>query len=139
MTAACSMADRVERLVGAGWELGVFRQDGALVLGIPVESGHRSFGFEFAISAPDLAVLEGDAYRRKALDLILHERLQPRLTRGDHHDIEAEIRPIIHAVLHGPGVGIAHIIADTPNPGFIRQHLRAAGFSDGDDQHADGL
>ena len=130
MTAACSMADRVERLVGAGWELGVFRQDGALVLGIPVESGHRSFGFEFAISAPDLAVLEGDAYRRKALDLILHEVLQPRLTHGDHDGAEAEIRPIIATVLHGTDAQIAQAIAATPNPAYIRHRLREAGFSD---------
>lgn len=86
MTAAPGMA----RLVGEGWALGVFQQDGGLVLGIPVESGHRSFGFEFAISARDLAVLESDPYRRKALDFILHETLQPRLTRGDHAGLAPE-------------------------------------------------
>ena len=129
----------MERLIGTGWELGVFRGPEGLVLGIPVESGHRSFGFECAITDADLAVLDRDPYRRKALDLILHERLQPRLTRGDHHNIEPEIRPVIRAVLHGPQDGIARIIADTPNPGFIRQHLQAAGFPGGDDKHADGL
>lgn len=97
------------------------------MLGIPVSSGHRDFGFEFAIKAGDLAVLDADPYRRKALDLILHARLQPRLTRTDHAGVEAEIRPIILAVLHGPRQAIAPIIDATPNPAFIRHHLAAAG------------
>ena len=118
------------RLVGEGWELGVFQQDGGLVLGIPVESGHRSFSFEFAISAPDLAVLERDPYRRKALDLILHEVLQPRLTHGDHDGAEFEVRPIIATVLHGTDAQIAQAIAATPHPAYIRHRLREAGFSD---------
>lgn len=122
------MAEPAERLVGTGWELGVFRQGGALVLGIPAKSGHRSFDFECAISEADLAVLRASPYRRKALDLILHERLQPRLTRGDHAEVEAEMRPVIAAVLHGDRARIAEIIDASPNPAFIRQNLRIAGF-----------
>ena len=118
----------MERLVGEGWELGVFRRDGGLVLGIPVESGHRNHSFEFPLAEADLAVLQQAPYRRKALDLILHERLQPRLTRGDYEGIEAEIRPVIQAVLHGPQADIAQIIDASPNPLFIRLHLQAAGF-----------
>ena len=124
MTAAPGMA----RLVGEGWELGVFQQDGGLVLGIPVESGHRSFGFEFAISAPDLAVLERDAYRRKALDFILHETLQPRLTRGDHAGLAPEVQPIIATVLHGTQTQLEQQINAAPNPAYIRHRLREAGL-----------
>ena len=124
MTAAPGMA----RLVGEGWELGVFQQDGGLVLGIPVESGHRSFGFEFAISAPDLAVLERDAYRRKALDFILHETLQPRLTRGDHAGLAPEVQPIIATVLHGTQTQLDQAINAAPDPAYIRHRLHEAGF-----------
>ena len=124
MTAAPGMA----RLVGEGWELGVFQQDGGLVLGIPVGSGHRSFGFEFAISAPDLAVLERDAYRRKALDFILHETLQPRLTRGDHAGLAPEVQPIIATVLHGSDAQLEQQINAAPNPAYIRHRLREAGL-----------
>ena len=124
MTAAPGMA----RLVGEGWALGVFKQDGVLVLVIPVESGHRSFGFEFAISAPDLAVLERDAYRRKALDFILHETLQPRLTRGDHAGLAPEVQPIIATVLHGSDAQLEQQINAAPNPAYIRHRLREAGL-----------
>ena len=124
MTAAPGMA----RLVGEGWELGVFQQAGGLVLGIPVESGHRSFGFEFAISARDLAVLESDPYRRKALDFILHETLQPRLTRGDHAGLAPEVQPIIATVLHGSDAQLEQQINAAPNPAYIRHRLREAGL-----------
>ena len=124
MTAAPGMA----RLVGEGWALGVFQQYGELVLGIPVESGHRSFGFEFAISAPDLAVLERDAYRRKALDFILHETLQPRLTRGDHAGLAPEVQPIIATVLHCSDAQLEQQINAAPNPAYIRHRLREAGL-----------
>lgn len=135
MTAAPGMA----RLVGEGWALGVFQQDGGLVLGIPAESGHRSFGFEFAISARDLAVLESDPYRRKALDFILHETLQPRLTRGDHAGLAPEVQPIIATVLHGTQTQLEQAINAAPNPAYIRHRLREAGFSTPYDKHADGL
>ena len=129
MTAAPGMADRVERLVGDGWELGVFRRDGALMLGIPVESGFRNFDFEFAIAPRDLAVLERDAYRRKALDFILHETLQPRLDRGEYTGLDAEVQPIIAQVLHGTDAQVEHAISSARNPGYIRHRLREAGFS----------
>lgn len=106
----------------------MFRAGDGLVLGIPVESGHRNFGFEFAVSAQDLAVLEGDMYRRKALQLILHEQLQRRLTRGDHAGLDAEVQPIIRAVLHGPAEGLERVVDAAPNAAFIRHHLRAAGI-----------
>lgn len=128
MTVAPRMADQMERLVGEGWELGVFRKQGRLVLGIPVESGFRNFDFEFAISVQDLAVLERDPFRRRALDLILHEILQPRLTRGDHDGTEAEVRPIIATVLHGTPAQIEQMIEAAPNTGYIRHRLREAGF-----------
>ena len=129
----------MERLIGTGWELGVFRGPEGLVLGIPVESGHRSFGFEFAISARDLAVLESDPYRRKALDFILHETLQPRLTRGDHAGLAPEVQPIIATVLHGTQTQLEQAINAAPNPAYIRHRLREAGFSTPYDKHADGL
>lgn len=103
----------MERLIGDGWELGMFRAGDSKASGIPVGSEHRNFGFEFAISAQDLAVLEGDLYRR--------------LTRGDHAGLVAEIQPIIRAVVHGPAVALERPMDAAPNAAFVRHHLRAAG------------
>lgn len=116
----------MDRILGEGWELGVFRVGDGLVLGIPVESGHRNFSFEFVITAQDLAVLEADPYRRKALDLVLHAHLQPRLTRGDHAGLEAEIQPVIRTVLHAPPEAVEQAIDSAPDTGFIRHHLGKA-------------
>ncbi|TKW68292.1 MAG: hypothetical protein DI616_04130 [Paracoccus denitrificans] len=124
------MAEKVERLVGDGWELGVFRQQGKLVLGVPVESGFKNFGFEFEIGPQDLAVLKRDAHRRKALDLILHDVLQPRLTCGDHGGTASEVLPIIATVLHGTADQLEQAISSAANPGYIRQKLREAGLTD---------
>lgn len=73
-------------------------------------------------------MLERDLYRRRALNLILHEQLQPRLARGDHAGLDAEIQPIIRTVLHAPAEAVEQAIEAAPNAAFIRQHLRAAGF-----------
>lgn len=118
----------MKRLVGKGYELGVFQDADRLILGIPVDFGMRSFGFEFVISSGDLAVLTADPFRRKALDLILHARLQPRLTQGDHDGLDVEILPVIRQVLHGSAGDVDRMIAQSPEPGFIRMKLAKAGF-----------
>lgn len=126
------------RVVGEGWELGVFREGWRLYMGIPVDSGFKNHAFEFDITARDLEVLERDAFRRRALDLILHEQLQPRLTRGDFSDAEAEVRPIIAKVLHGTDADVKAAIAGSRSPVFVRRLLANAGFEN-EINDADGL
>ena len=81
----------------------------------------------------------GQAIPRKAPDFILHETLQPRLTRGDHAGLAPEVQPIIATVLHGSDAQLEQQINAAPNPAYIRHRLREAGFSTPYDKHADGL
>ena len=117
------------RLLGQGFELGVFAEGERLILGIPVASGFASDSFDFEITAADLNVLQADPRRRLTLDLLLHETLQPRITRGatDGRDDE-HCSDLIQTVLHGTPKAIEAAIDQSPTPAFVRTRLKAAGF-----------
>ena len=118
------------RLLGQGFELGVFKEGERLILGIPVASGFASDSFDFEITAVDLNVLQAaDPRRRLTLDLLLHETLQPRITRGatDVRDDE-HCSDLIQTVLHGSLEAIEAAIDQSPTPAFDRTRLKAAGF-----------
>ena len=117
------------RLLGQGFELGVFAEGDRLILGIPVASGFASHSFDFEIKATDLHVLQADPRRRLTLDLLLHETLQPRITSGatDVRDDE-HCCTLIQTVLHGTLEAIEAAIDQSPTPALVRTRLKAAGF-----------
>ncbi|WP_158665093.1 hypothetical protein [Ensifer adhaerens] len=118
----------LERLLGTGWELSVFRENGRLLIGIPVDCGHWSKGFDFEASESDYEVLRQDIYRWKTLEFILHERLQQRMGNNDYENIEDEAHAVIRRILHGSGDDVEHEISVSPNATFIRIQLQKAGL-----------
>ncbi|MBD9647121.1 hypothetical protein IB267_02025 [Ensifer sp. ENS09] len=118
----------MERLLGEGWELSVFQEDGRLSMGIPVDCGHWSKSFDFDVSERDYEVLLRDRRRRKTLEFVLHERLQDRMAKNDYENLENEMHGVIRTVLHGSAVDVEREISASRSAGLIRIRLRDAGF-----------
>ena len=118
----------MERILGTGFELGVFREGAGLLLGIPVANSHVDRSFDFPISEEDFAVLAADPYRRLSLFLILHEMLQPRVRAPNEGATDTECQDVIERVLHGEIQDISKTIANSRSEVFIRNQLEKAGF-----------
>lgn len=116
----------MRKLLGQGWELSVFQDDAGLFMSIPVDSGFASRSFAFRISQLDLDALRRSEFRRKALEFILHDRLQRRM---GGEGVEEEMRPVVNGVLHGSEGAIERLTAASPDPDFIRFRLREAGLA----------
>ena len=118
----------LEKLLGEGWELSAFKDGERLHISIPVDSGFASRSYEFEISQQDFSILKESRYRRKALEYLLHEMLQPRLTRGDVGATDKECNVMITMVLHGSATAIERAIGTSRNTGRVRRRLEQAGF-----------
>ncbi len=118
----------LEKLIGEGWELSVFKDGERLHISIPVDSGFASKSYHFKISQHDFSVLRGNRYRRMALEYLLHEMLQPRLTRGDVGATDKECNAMIAIVVHGSATAIERAIGTSRNTGRVRRRLEQAGF-----------
>ena len=118
----------MEKLVGEGWELSAFKDGELFHISIPVDSGFESKSYDFDISQQDLSVLKESRYRRIALEYLLHEMLQPRLTRSDVGATDRECNAMIAIVLHGSPTAIERAIETSRNTGRVRRRLEQAGF-----------
>ena len=119
----------MEKLLGEGWELSVFRDGERFLISIPVDSGFVSKSYDFEISQHDFSILKDCRYRRLALDYLLHEMLQPRLTQGEVGATDKECRAMIAIVLHGSATAIERAILESRNTEWVRGRLEQAGFS----------
>ncbi|WGI21510.1 hypothetical protein [Amylibacter sp. IMCC11727] len=118
----------MEKFLGKGWELSVFKNGERLHISIPVDSGFASKSYDFVISQQDFLILKENRYRRMALEFLLHEMLQPRLTRGDVGATDKECNAMITIVLQGSATAIERAIETSKNTGRIRRRLEQAGF-----------
>lgn len=119
----------MQRVLGTGWELSVFRCDDRLILGMPVENHAVGASFDFDISEGDLAVLRDSLTRRKVLEFILHDRLQRRMERRDHAGAQDEVRGVIARVLHGSKADLQAEIAASPMPEHVLYRLQQSGIA----------
>lgn len=119
----------MEKLLGEGWELSAFKDGERLHISIPVESGFASTSYNFQISQQDFSILKESRYRRMALEYLLHEMLQPHLTRGDVGATDKECNAMITNVLHGSATAIERVIGKSRNAGRVRRRLEQAGFA----------
>lgn len=69
----------LEKLLGEGWELSVFKEGERLHISTPVESGFASKSYDFEISQQDFSILKESTYRRIALEYLLYELLPPNM------------------------------------------------------------
>ncbi|WP_312944386.1 hypothetical protein [Agrobacterium sp.] len=113
----------MERLVGEGWSLGVFRDGDQLQIALPVDSSFISTSFEFSCSDEDYRVLAEDDFRRHVLDFILHEWLQPTMLRDGPKRDEAKMLAVIKTVLHGSLEDVETEIDSCPQPSRARYRL----------------
>jgi hypothetical protein len=118
----------LKKLLGEGWQLSAFKEGERLLIDMPVDSGFASQSYDFDISERDLSVLKESRYRRLVLDFLLHEMLQPRLTRGDVGATDTECYAMIAIVLHGSATAIERTIEASRNTERVRRRLEQAGF-----------
>ena len=118
----------LEKLLGEGWELSAFKDGERQYISIPVNSRFVSKSYHFDISQHDFLILKESSYRRTVLEYLLHEMLQPRLTRGDVGATDKECNAMICIVLHGSATAIERAIERSRNTGRVRRRLEQAGF-----------
>ena len=115
-----------EEGLGKEWEIWVSKSAHEFTLHMPVESGFMGFQFDFPCSEDDLHVLESSRFRRKTLEFILHEHLQPTTLRGGPRVETDQMLRIIKSVLHGSPENIELEIQAAPTPSYIRRLMAQA-------------
>ena len=109
--------------LGEEWGIWVSQSVDGLILHAPVESGFVSFWFDFPCSEFDLEVLENDYYRRKVLEFIIHQHLQPTTLPNSHKIDNEVIFTIIKTVLHGTSEEVLREIHRAPQPSSIEWRI----------------
>ena len=104
---------RARRVFGTGRTIGVWEAaDGALTLGLPVESGLVGGHFAFPVGREVLDALTAMPRRADVLFLLLHDLLQSRLMRGAVPVDDAEIGALIARVAALDAEGLESCVED---------------------------
>jgi hypothetical protein len=94
------------RRLGDGYEPHVDEDANGLTYSLPVDSGHFSTSFSFAITPADLDVLESDRYRRAVLFVVAYTVLQRSMIRGQPAVTPEEFDALVAAILHAPSADV---------------------------------